>query len=602
MLKKVDRLVCAWISLMLEKHGNNEKGFEERDTLFTQNELVNRANSLFPDERKQVSVKDIQDATFGIGNNEAVKYFEKESYYAKLFMYCRLSARNAFQGKGIDGHISELIHVLMDRGSWETAPKRFLYEEIEKTLTDYFHDLVILTTTPTQEQDASIGTPEAVWLAAATLAYNEYQRSKTTNIEKYAFLQRDIARVALSYNIGNNEKGKLDSCNTMAGTICVKGKTNQPYAYLIAVDKKRRVSKVDEDALSQPTDIHRHRHFRVVTIDGIKTVAEIERFIKDIYSKLQANEQISDDTCTMPIDAEEDSDIEEASGNEYSEADFLSDIFMSKEDYHELVETLRYQKNVILCGAPGVGKTYAATNLAFSVMGEQADERVMQVQFHQSYSYEDFIMGYRPVESGGFEIRTGAFYDFCQKAKEDPGNDYFFIIDEINRGNLSRIFGELFMLIENSKRGNIDLPLLYRPEERFSVPKNLYIIGMMNTADRSLAMLDYALRRRFAFFTMKPGFDTEQFKAYQADIGSESFNRVIACIKELNSEIESDPALGQGFCIGHSYFCNLEGDEAEITSTLKVVVKRSIVPMLCEYWFDDSQKAKEWEDKLLRAI
>ena len=601
MLKKVDRLVCAWISLMLEKH-IEEKGFSEKDILFTQDELVSRANSLFPTEPKQVNLKDIKDATIGIGNNEAVKYFEKESYYAKLFMYCRLSDQNTFQGKGLDDHISELIRVLIDRGSWQTSPKKFSYEDIETILINYYHDPVIRAATPIQDQEASIGTPEAVWLAAATLAYNEYQRSKTINIEKYAFSQRDIARVALSYNIGRNENGRLDSCNTMAGTICVKGKTSQPYAYLIAVGRKRRVSKIDEGALSQPIDLHRHRHFRVVTIDGIKTVEEIERFIKDIYSKLQANENASNVAYTMPPNADNNSYIEETSGNEYSEADFLSDIFMSKEDYNELVETLKHQKNIILCGAPGVGKTYAAKKLAYSVMGEQADERVMQVQFHQSYSYEDFIMGYRPVESGGFEIRTGAFYDFCQKAKEDSENDYFFIIDEINRGNLSRIFGELFMLIENSKRGNIDLPLLYRPEERFTVPKNLYIIGMMNTADRSLAMLDYALRRRFAFFEMKPGFETPQFKAYQADLGSDSLDRVISCVEELNHVIESDQSLGAGFCIGHSYFCNLGEDESEIAPKLKVVVKHDIIPMLREYWFDDIQKANEWGEKLLRAI
>ena len=367
------------------------------------------------------------------------------------------------------------------------------------------------------------------------------------------------------------------------------------YAYLIAVGKKCRVSRYD-DAQSQPRELH--RSFEVATINGMKTVGEIERFVKDIYSNLQANENEIENTYSVPIDVEENTEIEETSGNEYSEADFLSDIFMSKEDYNELVETLKHQKNIILCGAPGVGKTYAAKKLAYSVMGEQADERVMQVQFHQSYSYEDFIMGYRPVESGGFEIRTGAFYDFCQKAKEDSENDYFFIIDEINRGNLSRIFGELFMLIENSKRGNIDLPLLYRPEERFTVPKNLYIIGMMNTADRSLAMLDYALRRRFAFFTMKPGLIRNSSKHIRPILAADSFDRVISCVQELNHEIESDPALGQGFCIGHSYFCYLEEKpESKLLLQLKGVVKHDIIPMLREYWFDDIQKANEWGEK-----
>lgn len=594
MLKKVDRLVCAWISLMLEKH-TDRTGFEFKDVLFTREELANRANLLFPLITKKVLSKEVKNYVFGIGNNEADKLFESEQH-DDLYLYCRLSERSVFQGKELDPRIIELVRTLIHDGDWNSKPKQYSPEEIENTLTDYFHDPAIRAERLPQGQNSSIGTPEAVWIAAATLAYSEYHRTKATTIENYSFAQSDIAHLAHSYNEGNT----LNTCRSMAGRNCVKGRNDQMYAYLIAVGKKCRVSRYD-DAQSQPRELH--RSFEVATINGMKTVGEIERFVKDIYSNLQANENEIENTYSVPIDVEENTEIEETSGNEYSEADFLSDIFMSKEDYNELVETLKHQKNIILCGAPGVGKTYAAKKLAYSVMGEQADERVMQVQFHQSYSYEDFIMGYRPVESGGFEIRTGAFYDFCQKAKEDSENDYFFIIDEINRGNLSRIFGELFMLIENSKRGNIDLPLLYRPEERFTVPKNLYIIGMMNTADRSLAMLDYALRRRFAFFTMKPGFDTEQFRAYQTDIGSSSFDRVISCIQDLNHEIESDPALGQGFCIGHSYFCCLEEKpESEIASALKVVVKHEIIPMLREYWFDDIQKANEWGEKLLRAI
>ena len=593
MLKKVDRLVCAWISLMLEKH-TDEKSFEFKDVLFTREELANRANSLFPLITKKVLSKEVKNYVFGIGNNEADKLFESEQH-DDLYLYCRLSERSVFQGKELDPRIIELVRTLIHDGDWNSKPKQYSPEEIENTLTHYFHDPIIRAERLPQMQDSSIGTPEAVWIAAATLAYSEYHRTKTTTIENYSFAQSDIAHLAHSYNEGNT----LSTCRSMAGRNCVKGKNDQMYAYLIAVGKKCRVSRYD-DAQSQPRELH--RNFEVETINGMKTVGEIEHFVKDIYSNLQANENEIENTYSAPIDVEENTEIEETSGNEYSEADFLSDIFMSKEDYNELVETLKHQNNIILCGAPGVGKTYAATKLAYSVMGEQADERVMQVQFHQSYSYEDFIMGYRPVESGGFEIRTGAFYDFCQKAKEDSENDYFFIIDEINRGNLSRIFGELFMLIENSKRGNIDLPLLYRPEERFTVPKNLYIIGMMNTADRSLAMLDYALRRRFAFFEMKPGFETPQFKAYQADLGSDSLDRVISCVEELNHVIESDQSLGTGFCIGHSYFCNLGEDESEIAPKLKVVVKHDIIPMLREYWFDDIQKANEWGEKLLRAI
>ena len=150
----------------------------------------------------------------------------------------------------------------------------------------------------------------------------------------------------------------------------------------------------------------------------------------------------------------------------YDEAEFLKDVYMDEEEYDTLVNLIRIKKNVILQGAPGVGKTFAAKRLAYSMMGIKDQERVMMIQFHQSYSYEDFIMGFRPSESG-FELKKGAFYNFCKKAEIDSDNEYFFIIDEINRGNLSKIFGELFMLIESDKRG-IQLQLLYGQSEKRS--------------------------------------------------------------------------------------------------------------------------------------
>ena len=177
-----------------------------------------------------------------------------------------------------------------------------------------------------------------------------------------------------------------------------------------------------------------------------------------------------------------------------------------------MVGALESKKNIILQGAPGVGKTFISKRLAYSIMGVKDVERVMMVQFHQSYSYEDFIMGYRP-SSNGFVLKTGAFYNFCKKAQDDTDNKYFFIIDEINRGNLSKIFGELFVLLEADKRGSRNkLQLLYS-DELFYIPENVYIIGMMNKADRSLAMMDYALRRRFSFIDIAPGFESDGFKA-----------------------------------------------------------------------------------------
>lgn len=297
---------------------------------------------------------------------------------------------------------------------------------------------------------------------------------------------------------------------------------------------------------------------------------------------------------------ETEEDIEEVAKSYpvYTEEDFLNEVFMPENEYIRLADLLRRKKNIILQGAPGVGKTFAAKRLAYSVMGVKDIERVMMVQFHQSYSYEDFIMGFRP-SSEGFELKKGVFYNFCKKAEIDSDNDYFFIIDEINRGNLSKIFGELFMLIENDKRG-IPLQLLYS-DEKFAVPDNVHIIGMMNTADRSLAMLDYALRRRFAFFEINPGFETAGFIKYRMELNNRKFNKLIDCVENLNEVISSDEVLGDGFCIGHSYFCNLTSESID-EQCLSGIIEYELIPLLKEYWFDEPMKVKDWSSNLRSAI
>ena len=204
-------------------------------------------------------------------------------------------------------------------------------------------------------------------------------------------------------------------------------------------------------------------------------------------------------------------------------------------------------------------------------------------------------MGYKPVEDG-FELRYGVFYRFCQRASNQPDKDFFFIIDEINRGNMSKIFGELLMLIERDYRGT-KATLAYNGLP-FSVPKNLYLIGMMNTADRSLAMIDYALRRRFSFFEMEPGFDSEGFRRYQESLNSETLDKLIDRVKDLNKEITADKSLGKGFCIGHSYFC---GQESCTDEWLDSIVNYDILPMLSEYWFDDTTRLQRWEN-ILRGV
>lgn len=295
-------------------------------------------------------------------------------------------------------------------------------------------------------------------------------------------------------------------------------------------------------------------------------------------------------------ETEETENIEETV-NTYNKQNFLTDVFMTEENYNKLVALLKFKRNIILQGAPGVGKTYAAKRLAYSLIGAEDNSKIAMVQFHQNYSYEDFVMGYRPTENG-FELRNGVFYEFCQKARNDLEHNYYFIIDEINRGNLSAIFGELLMLIESDYRDK-PVTLVYKKDEQFSVPANVYIIGMMNTADRSIAMIDYALRRRFSFFTMNPGFDSDGFKRMQSDIDNSVYNDLIAEIKSLNSEIAQDDSLGEGFCIGHSYFVYDNNCQTDVEAWLKNVVEYDILPMLNEYWFDEKTKADNWKNKLM---
>lgn len=290
-----------------------------------------------------------------------------------------------------------------------------------------------------------------------------------------------------------------------------------------------------------------------------------------------------------------DQDEPEYAYEPYSKVEFLEDVYLSEKQYDILCRLLLTKKNIILQGAPGVGKTFAAKRLAFSIMGEKDTNRVKMVQFHQSYSYEDFIMGFRPKENG-FELKNGVFYEFCKQAEEDD-RPYFFIIDEINRGNLSKIFGEIFMLLENDKRG-VELQLLYK-DEQFAIPNNVYIIGMMNTADRSLAMLDYALRRRFAFYEFAPAFQSAGFRAYRAKAGNPKFDKLIQVVEKLNEAISADESLGDGFRIGHSYFCTKTSINEE---WMQSVVEFELIPLLKEYWFDEPVKVKDWSENLRCAI
>lgn len=296
------------------------------------------------------------------------------------------------------------------------------------------------------------------------------------------------------------------------------------------------------------------------------------------------------------------------SGEPYSVEDIIaSGVFLSEPEIAQAIERLRAKKNLILQGAPGVGKTFIARKLAYALMEEKANDRVELVQFHQTFSYEDFVRGYRPLpdQAGTFGLQDAVFYKFCKRAQSDPDRDFVFIIDEINRGNLSQIFGELLMLIEADKRGpEFAVPLVYQNdgEPRFYVPANVHLIGLMNLADRSLAIVDYALRRRFAFMTLTPQYSSQVFRQWLTDrkMQLELAELVATRMIALNQEIADDPLLGENYQVGHSFFCARGDDFSGLDrSWFEGVVRSEIVPLLKEYWFDNARRVEQAQEGLL---
>lgn len=316
-------------------------------------------------------------------------------------------------------------------------------------------------------------------------------------------------------------------------------------------------------------------------------VQDIEAFLADPYWVGQYDAVPEEGAVEPSGDAEEG-----VAPDPYGARDFLREVFMDEQEYAKLVSLLERKGNVILQGAPGTGKTFAARRLAWSLMGERADARIRFVQFHQNTTYEDMIVGYRPTESGGFDLKNGIFTRFCEQAAASPSKKHFFIIDEINRANVSKVMGEMLVAVEKSHRSAIVDVRLQGGRNGFSVPENVYIVGMMNTADRSIAMMDYALRRRFAFFELEPAFGREGLLRNLLERLPEGFARALVQeVIALNARIEDE--RGRAYRIGHSYFLSFPASdgvmsEDECRVWLSSIVEYEIVPLLREYWFDAS--------------
>jgi 5-methylcytosine-specific restriction endonuclease McrBC GTP-binding regulatory subunit McrB len=319
------------------------------------------------------------------------------------------------------------------------------------------------------------------------------------------------------------------------------------------------------------------------------------QLLNDAYLKLTGS----------PLPLEMKTIAEETTVNVYSIEDAAEELFLEHGQIERIISSWKLKKNLILQGPPGVGKSFAARKLAFALIGSAAPSRIDMVQFHQSYTYEDFVQGYRP-EGAGFVLKNGRFYQFCQLAKANLSHKYVFVIDEINRGNLSKILGELMLLIEADKRNpEWEVPLVYSQGAKFFVPENVHILGLMNTADRSLAVVDYALRRRFSFFDMAPRFDSKKFRAEleKNALSTSLIEQITKRMNDLNQEISEDQAnLGSGFCVGHSFFCTKREPQSSESEWYRQIIENEIAPLLKEYWFDNAEKAVKWVERLLSGF
>ncbi|MGY6464193.1 AAA family ATPase [Corynebacterium sp. UMB8791] len=310
----------------------------------------------------------------------------------------------------------------------------------------------------------------------------------------------------------------------------------------------------------------------------------------------------------------EDEPAAESTDNSYDVSQIIDDgCFLEEAQLTSMLHSLEAKKNLILQGPPGTGKTWLARRLAYALIGEKNTDSLTVMQFHPSMSYEDFVRGYRPSPTGSLELIDGPLLTLAERARADQDTRYVMIIEEINRGNPAQIFGEMLTLMENTKRvPAAAMQLIYpRTDEQFYLPPNLYIIGTMNLADRSLALVDMAFRRRFAFTNLYPQINNRWLE-YVTQLGYDASiaDAYRAALADLNQDIHDDQLLGPEYQIGHSYIVPTERIDtqanvdapAKTRAWLQVVTDTEILPLLEEYWFDNHDKVAKAKSQLTAAL
>ncbi len=294
----------------------------------------------------------------------------------------------------------------------------------------------------------------------------------------------------------------------------------------------------------------------------------------------------------------------------YKLEDMVDDgCFLTLQELSHIYDRWYFKKNLILQGPPGTGKTWLAKRLAYVLLGSKDREavrsRLRVVQFHPSLAYEDFVRGWRPAGDGKLALVDGILMEAIEAAKSEPDRPLVLVVEEINRGNPAQIFGEMLTLMENTKRGPAEaIELAYRRSagERVYMPENLFIIGTMNVADRSLAIVDLAFRRRFAFVDLEPQLGPA-WRRWCADkgINDQNIAEIETRICALNVQIAAATSLGPQFRIGHSYVTPEEATP-DARAWFRNKVETEIGPLLDEYWYDSPETASTARAKLLIPI